>query len=117
MLLSKLMGVPTITVEVLHDLMQREKLYIFDANPRRSWLKHRLPGAVNVDPAEYSEQILPPNKSAQIVFYCSSPTCGAGPYAARRAKKMGYTNVMVLPAGIKGWVEAEMPTEAGENGT
>ncbi|MFT4047204.1 MAG: rhodanese-like domain-containing protein [Solimonas sp.] len=106
---------PTITVEKLHELIQRERPLVFDANPRRSWLKHRIPGAINIDPAEYGEQILPSDKSAQLVFCCSGPACGAGPYAARRAKKMGYTNVRVLSAGIKGWLDAALPTDAGDS--
>jgi len=40
--------------------------------------------------------------------------CRKAPNAARRAQRMGYGNVQVMRAGIKGWVAGEMPTESGE---
>jgi hypothetical protein len=39
--------------------------------------------------------------------------CRKAPNAARRAKKMGYTNVRVLSAGISGWLADSLPTESG----
>jgi rhodanese-related sulfurtransferase len=49
-----------------------------------------------------------------LVFYCSNPLCRKAPTAARRARKMGYTNVHVMSAGINGWLAAKLPTESGE---
>ena len=40
------------------------------------------------------------------VFYCSNPMCMKAPNAARRAKALGYTNVHVMSAGIRGWLDA-----------
>lgn len=34
--------------------------------------------------------------------------------AARRAAKMGYTRVFVMPDGIDGWVKAGLPVEQGK---
>jgi rhodanese-related sulfurtransferase len=39
--------------------------------------------------------------------------CRKAPNAARRAKKMGYGNAMVMSAGISGWVAANLPTDVG----
>ncbi len=47
------------------------------------------------------------------MFYCSHPLCRKAPNAASRARKMGYPNVMVMSAGISGWLSAGLPTEAG----
>ena len=54
---------------------------------------------------------LPTDKSTQLVFYCASEMCSAAPTAARKAVAQGYSDVHVLPAGIKGWVESEQPVE------
>jgi len=40
--------------------------------------------------------------------------CRKAPNAARRAKKLGYTNVQVMSAGISGWMSANLPTESGD---
>ncbi|HEX5215521.1 MAG TPA: hypothetical protein VFV98_08675 [Vicinamibacterales bacterium] len=35
------------------------------------------------------------------------------PTAARRAMTLGYTRVQVMSEGIKGWIDASLPTESG----
>lgn len=52
---------------------------------------------------------LPSDKSRRLVFYCRSEMCSAAGDAARKALAHGHTDVWVLHAGIKGWVEAEQP--------
>lgn len=110
---ARMMGVATITPWRLHERMRRGTVSVFDANPRLNWLNGHLPGAVNIDPADYPERELPEDKHTCVVFYCSGPWSGASPYAARRAKQMGYTNVCVLSNGIRGWLAAELPMEQG----
>jgi len=110
---ARMMGVATISPWRLHQKMRLGSVSVFDANPRLSWLNGHLPGAVNIDPSEYPERDLPEDKNTCVVFYCSGPWCGAGPYAARRAKQMGYINVCVLSNGIRGWLAAELPMEQG----
>ena len=61
-----------------------------------------------------NEGDLPPDKDSTLVFDCSSPMCRKAPNAARRAKKMGYSDVRVMTAGISGWLSAKLPTESGE---
>jgi rhodanese-related sulfurtransferase len=45
-------------------------------------------------------------KEKQLVFYCGSTACKAAEGAAKRALAAGYTDVAVMPAGIKGWAKA-----------
>lgn len=111
---ARLMGLKTISPDALHQRMQNEQLAVVDVNSRSSWLKARIPGATNLAPADYTENDLPPDKSAVLVFYCSNPMCRKAPNAARRARKMGFRNVHVLSAGISGWLAAKLPTESGE---
>ncbi|MCC6208456.1 MAG: rhodanese-like domain-containing protein [Gammaproteobacteria bacterium] len=111
---ARMMGVATISPWRLHEKMQRGAVTVFDANPRPSWMNGHVPGAVNIDASEYPERDLPENKNSCVVFYCSGPWSGASPYAARRAKQMGYINVCVLSNGIRGWIAAELPMEQGE---
>jgi rhodanese-related sulfurtransferase len=109
-----LMGLKTVSPEGLHQLMRGNGVTVLDVNSRQSWLQARVPGARNLDPAAYSDRDLPPDKGSVLVFYCSNPLCRKAPNAARRAKKMGYSDVRVLSAGIAGWLNAKLPTESGE---
>ncbi len=45
---------------------------VFDANVPKIWLKHRLPGAVHVT-GKKLERLLPADKTAQLLFYCTDP--------------------------------------------
>ena len=109
-----LMGLKSISPSGLHEVMQKEKVTVLDVNSRQSWAKARVPGALNLDPVNYKESDLPPDKESSLVFYCSNPLCRKAPNAARRAEKMGYGNVKVMSAGITGWLDKKLPTESGE---
>jgi len=111
---AKLMGLKTISPGALHQLIQQRQATVIDVNSRESWTRAHVPGALNLDPAEYKDSELPPDKESRLVFYCSNPMCRKAPNAARRAKEMGYSNVMVMSAGINGWLATKLPTEAGE---
>jgi rhodanese-related sulfurtransferase len=93
-----------------------ESVTVIDVNSPDSWMAARVPGARNLDPVDYKDSDLPPGKSSLLVFYCSNPMCMKAPNAARRAKKLGYTNVQVMSAGISGWLAAKLPTESGGHG-
>lgn len=109
-----LMGLKTISPGGLHELMRKQPVTVVDVNSRQSWLKARVPGAVNLDPANYNGGDLPVDKATSLVFYCSNPLCRKAPKAARRAEKMGYGNVKVMSAGITGWLDKKLPTDSGE---
>jgi rhodanese-related sulfurtransferase len=108
------LGLKSISPNALHQLMQVQPVTIVDVNSLQSWTKAHIPGALHLDPANYSAIDLPPDKQSGLVFYCSNPMCRKAPNAARRAKTLGYGNVKVMSAGIAGWLDAKLPTEAGE---
>lgn len=113
-MLAWLMGLKTISPAALNQLLPEKQATVFDVNSHQSWVKSRVPGALNLDPAGYDERSLPTDKDSLLVFYCSNPLCRKAPNAARRAKQMGYRNVHVMSAGISGWLDAKLPTESGE---
>jgi rhodanese-related sulfurtransferase len=110
---ARLMGLKVISPVELHRMIQEQKVTVIDVNSPQSWMKAHVPGALNLDPADYNDSDLPPDKESSLVFYCSNVLCTKAPNAARRAKKMGYGNVKVMSAGISGWLATELPTEAG----
>lgn len=70
-----------------------------------------IPGAILLSGAEtFAATELPADKA--LVFYCSSVSCTAAPKAAVRAQALGFTDVYVLSAGIRGWQAAGKTTDA-----
>ena len=111
-MLAMLMGVKNISPSDLHAHLGASGPVVFDLNAPRSWQTARVPGAsslgVDFEPAE-----LPQDRAAALVFYCSNPMCSKAPRAARRAGKLGYTDVRVMSAGITGWMAAQLPVDSG----
>lgn len=75
-----------------------------------------LPGAINLPHDQVDELAgsLLPDLGAQIVVYCANTACQNSVIAARRLTQLGYTNVLDYEAGKQDWIEAGLPTEAGQ---
>lgn len=65
-----------------------------------------LPGALLLTDAGATVETLGDDMDRALVFYCGSERCSAAPSAARAAVALGYTNVSVMSAGIRGWIAA-----------
>jgi len=103
-----------LTVGQLASLMNSgEPPMLFDANGDSTRKEYGvIPGAVLLPSSQsYALSLLPAVRTKPLVFYCASTWCGAAETAAARAARAGYSAVHVLPDGVKGWVEAGMPTE------
>ena len=88
---------------------------IIDVNSPGSYKAGHVPGALSF--AAIKDNLaasLPADKNTLVVAYCGNPNCPAYLKAAKAAKKLGYTNVKHMAAGIDGWNEAKLPTEAGK---
>ena len=113
-------GLGTLSVPELATLLsQGSSVVVCDANNEETREKYGvIPGArLLSDHRGYDVATeLPAEKSEKLVFYCSSEACSAAPAAARKAVAQGYSDVNVLPAGIKGWVKADQPTEKPRTG-
>jgi rhodanese-related sulfurtransferase len=94
------------------ELAQATTVTVIDVNSLASWQEAHVPGARHLDPDAFERADLPEARDASLVFYCSGPLCRKAPRAARRARELGYENVRVMSAGIRGWMDAGMPTES-----
>lgn len=109
---AMLMGLKGIAPRELHARLG-EGITVVDLNARHSWLQARVPGAIHLAP-DFDASQLPTGCATPLVFYCSNPLCRKAPNAARKAGKLGYTDVRVMSAGISGWVGAQLPVDSGE---
>lgn len=104
-----------ISIKDVKAAAEAKSAVIIDVNGPDSYKAGHVPGALSY--ADIKGDLaakLPKDKSTPIIAYCGNPKCGAYAAAANAAKKLGYTNVKHMSAGIAGWNEAKMPTEAGK---
>jgi rhodanese-related sulfurtransferase len=106
--------VKKVTIAELAKLNKDHKAVVLDANGSETRAKFGvipnaklLTSAVNYDVAKE----LPAAKDSKLVFYCANTMCSASHQAAEKAASAGYTDVSVLPDGIKGWKDAGQPVQ------
>ena len=77
----------------------------------QSFESGHLPGAINLPLERFAEAALRalPDKSSEIVVYCSSSTCQNSGMAERKLVSLGYTNVRVFRGGKAAWQAAGHP--------
>ena len=104
-----------ITRDELRAAIASGGVTVVDALPASYFEQEHLPGAVNLfvdEAADRAAEVLP-DKSADIVTYCSNASCPNSEGVARVLDRMGYTRVRRYVDGIQDWVEAGLPTESG----
>ena len=107
-------GFPEITIPELKPLLGTQKAVILDVNGSESYQQGHIPGAIDFTANQDKlASILPKDKDALVVAYCGNPRCQAYLSAANAARKLGYTNVKHLAAGIAGWKDAGEKTDKG----
>ena len=87
-----------------------EKLHLVDTREESEWARGHLPQAVwlgkGIIERDIENRI--PDKNARIVLYCGGGFRSA--LAADNLQKMGYTNVVSMDGGWRGWTQAGFPT-------
>ncbi len=99
----------TNTHEVKKRLDAREKIYLVDVREESEWARGHLPGAIHLSKGILERDIEQaiPEKSATLVLYCGGGFRSA--LAADNLQKMGYTQVISMDGGWRGWTEAGYP--------
>ncbi len=92
------------------------KVIVVDARTKFEWETLRVKGSINMPVDEidtgFNRQFehdlkkLRQQTTKPIVFYCNGRTCPKSYEAARRAIRIGVTNVYTYDAGIIDWVKA-----------
>ncbi len=101
-----------VSVPELATLIEKRTVTIFDANSASTRTTEGIiPGAKLLTSAsKYDPKELPADKTGALVFYCANEKCTASETAAKKAAEAGYSNVAVLPDGIRGWKQAGKST-------
>jgi rhodanese-related sulfurtransferase len=89
--------------EVKVRLDRGDKFVLVDVREESEYAKDHLPGAIIERDIE--ERV--PELNTPVVLYCGGGYRSA--LAADNLQKMGYTNVLSMDGGIRGWREKHFP--------
>jgi rhodanese-related sulfurtransferase len=95
--------------EVKSKLDRHEKFELVDVREESEYAKDHLPGAIHLGKGVIERDIEDrvPDPSAPLVLYCGGGFRSA--LAADNLQKMGYTNVLSMDGGVRGWREKGLP--------
>jgi rhodanese-related sulfurtransferase len=97
----------------IDDVKQRldrgDKFVLVDVREDSEWAADHLPGAIHLGKGVIERDIekTVPDTSTPLVLYCGGGFRSA--LAADNLQKMGYTNVISMDGGVRGWREKGYP--------
>ncbi len=88
-----------------------DTFYLVDVREDKEWDQGHLPGAIHLGKGVIERDIenVIPDANAEIILYCGGGYRSA--LAADNLTKMGYTHVVSMDGGFRGWNEAGFPVE------
>src|SRR5262249_53380215 len=98
------------TVDAIKQRFDRgERFDLIDVREESEWAKGHLPNAFHVCKGIIERDIEEkfPDLSTELVLYCGGGFRSA--LAAENLQKMGYTNVISMDGGFRGWKEKGYP--------
>ena len=95
--------------EIKKRLDAGEKFILVDTREDLEWAKGHVPGAIHLGKGIIERDIEKtiPDHNAPVVLYCGGGFRSA--LAADNLQKMGYTNVISMDGGWRGWTESGYP--------
>ena len=95
--------------EVKHKIDGGEKFVLVDVREESEFAKDHLPGAVHIGKGviERDIEVRFPDLNTPMILYCGGGFRSA--LAADNLQKMGYTNVISMDGGIRGWRKKNYP--------
>jgi rhodanese-related sulfurtransferase len=101
-------------VDTVKSRMDRgERVLLVDVREESEFAKDHLPGAIHLGKGVIERDIEEsvPELNTEMVLYCGGGFRSA--LAADNLQKMGYTNVISMDGGIRGWREKGYPLTKG----
>ncbi|GKX55173.1 sulfurtransferase [Leminorella grimontii] len=98
------------SVEQVKEMMDNGTIpLVLDVREESEWGKDHLPGARHLGRGVLERDIetVVPDKATPMVLYCGGGYRSA--LAAESLQKMGYTGVISMDGGYRGWNEAGYP--------
>jgi len=99
--------------EVKSRMDRGEKFLLIDVREESEFAKDHLPGALHLGKGiiERDIEARVPEFNTEMILYCGGGFRSA--LAADNLQKMGYSNVISMDGGIRGWREKGYPLDKG----
>ena len=99
--------------EIKKKLDAGEKMTLVDTREDNEWARGHIPNALHLGKGVIERDVEQkvPDLNAELVLYCGGGFRSA--LAADNLQKMGYTNVLSMDGGIRGWREKGYPLTKG----
>lgn len=96
-------------LDVKQMLDTEQDFVLVDVREESEWNAGHLPGAIHLGKGVIERDIEKtiPDENTKIVLYCGGGYRSA--LAAWNLQRMGYTNVISMDGGYRGWKEAGLP--------
>jgi rhodanese-related sulfurtransferase len=99
--------------DVKQKLDQGDKYLLVDVREESEFAKDHLPGAIHLGKGiiERDIETKVPDLNTPMILYCGGGFRSA--LAADNLQKMGYTNVLSMDGGVRGWRDKNYPLAQG----
>jgi rhodanese-related sulfurtransferase len=99
--------------DVKAKLDRGEQFLLIDVREDHEWSKDHLPGAVHLGKGVIERDIEArvPDSATPMILYCGGGYRSA--LATDNLQKMGYTNVLSMDGGVRGWRDKGYPLTTG----
>ena len=96
--------------EVAENYLKQPGSVLIDVREDHEWQQGHIPGAVHLSRGIIERDIVQrfPDKDTLLILYCGGGYRSA--LAAESLQKMGYTHVISMDGGYKGWCAAGLAT-------
>jgi rhodanese-related sulfurtransferase len=102
------------TIDDVKKRMDRgDKFILVDVREESEYAKDHLPNAIHLGKGVIERDIEArvPDHNSEMILYCGGGFRSA--LAADNLQKMGYTNVISMDGGVRGWREKNYPFTKG----
>ncbi len=98
--------------ETIEMILADPELTVIDSRKKTEYMKGHIEGAVNILNTRLKREdleLLSPDKSKAILFYCNGTRCLRSSDSIKKAKSWGYSKLIWFRGGWNEWSEKRLP--------
>ena len=98
--------------EVIELILLNSELVVIDSRKKTEYSKGHIEGAVNILNTvmrKESMEMIAPDKSKAILFYCNGTRCLRSADAVSKALEWDYKNIFWFRGGWNEWIDKRLP--------
>ncbi len=109
-------SIKIVTAPEVKFMVEKEDVLLVHSLSQIEYEFQHIPGSINIPVIDMdTTDKLPKDKSKKIIFYCMGLMCPYSEKAAKKAAKMGYTNLFWFKGGIPEWYRFNYPMEVNKD--